>query len=419
LRADGSKKTVAANNRKLIESTLTAIFNEKYAGAMDDMSKTWEGMVSNLGDQWTRFKLMIMKAGVFDWMKDRLGLILETANRLAENGTLARYAMEIGQNLKAAGVAIWNFGERVYGIGKYLAGMVGGWENLGIILLALKLVPVAAGLVAITQAMIGMGVALTGLLIANPILAGIAVAIAAVAGLAYLVWKNWEPIKAWFAQSWQQMLTDVGIFLVKMGALWVDLFTPVGWAWAGFSALMNLIGVEMPLRFTEMGKNAIAGLIQGLKSAFPGVKSVMDGISNAMPEWMREKLGIHSPSRVFAELGSYTMQGLDQGIAGGQDGPLKAVAGVAKRLTAAGAVALGAGVALPAMAHMPALDSRPPLAAPVSSPGAGGQTFNFSLTINAAEGADANQLAASVRREMERFMREQAAGRRSALYDRY
>ncbi|SPD73819.1 conserved hypothetical protein [uncultured Desulfobacterium sp.] len=66
-------KIVDKNNRKMIESTLTTIWNEKYAGAMEKQSKTWEGMVSNLADQYTRFKVKIMEAGLFDWLKGKLG----------------------------------------------------------------------------------------------------------------------------------------------------------------------------------------------------------------------------------------------------------------------------------------------------------------------------------------------------------
>lgn len=47
------KALVDKNNQEMIASTLTAIWNERYAGAMEKMSLTWEGMISNLKDNWT------------------------------------------------------------------------------------------------------------------------------------------------------------------------------------------------------------------------------------------------------------------------------------------------------------------------------------------------------------------------------
>jgi hypothetical protein len=41
-------KIIDRNNREMITSTLMAIWNEKYAGAMEERSKTLAGMFSNL-----------------------------------------------------------------------------------------------------------------------------------------------------------------------------------------------------------------------------------------------------------------------------------------------------------------------------------------------------------------------------------
>ena len=62
-------KLVDANSREQIQATLQAIWNEKYAGAMDKLSNTWEGITSNIGDQFDRLKLEIGRAGIFDGAK--------------------------------------------------------------------------------------------------------------------------------------------------------------------------------------------------------------------------------------------------------------------------------------------------------------------------------------------------------------
>jgi len=63
------REIVVANNSQIIESTLSAIFNSKYEGAMEMQSKTWNGMISNMNDMWTNFTLDIMNGGLFDYLK--------------------------------------------------------------------------------------------------------------------------------------------------------------------------------------------------------------------------------------------------------------------------------------------------------------------------------------------------------------
>src|SRR5690606_25347562 len=86
-RADGQ-----AGNRAQIQATLEAIWNQKYSGAMDKLSGTWGGMMSNLSDQWTRFANMVMQSGPFEKLKGRLSGLLAEIDRMAEDGTLQKIA---------------------------------------------------------------------------------------------------------------------------------------------------------------------------------------------------------------------------------------------------------------------------------------------------------------------------------------
>jgi len=85
-------KSVDKANRKQIQSTLEAIWNQKYKGAMELQSKTWSGMTSNVSDQWTRFQNKVMSKGVFDTMKNRLSGILGSIDEMEQNGSLDRIA---------------------------------------------------------------------------------------------------------------------------------------------------------------------------------------------------------------------------------------------------------------------------------------------------------------------------------------
>ena len=81
-----TKEIVIKNNRKIIESTLKAIFNSKYAGAMDRLSKTWIGLTSNLSDSWTNFKQeLAIKSGIFDSAKRAITSLNSYFSKLLNN----------------------------------------------------------------------------------------------------------------------------------------------------------------------------------------------------------------------------------------------------------------------------------------------------------------------------------------------
>lgn len=172
-------KLVDKNNRRMIQSSLEAIWNEKYAGAMEKQSQTWTGMISNLSDQWTRFKVKIMEAGLFDWLKDKLGGLLSTLDRMAADGSLAKLANDIGVKLKEGFLAAWKAGEAFWKIlqtlGRvvsWLAGVMGGYENLAMAVavlmggkLLLSVVSLGASFFALGKAAIpAAAAALKGLL---------------------------------------------------------------------------------------------------------------------------------------------------------------------------------------------------------------------------------------------------------------
>jgi hypothetical protein len=174
---------------------------------------------------------------------------------------------------------------------------------------------------------------------ANPILA----IAAAIAAAAYAIWSNWDTLGPMFVGLWERIKAAFA----------------AGWEWVKSSTSAALQWFfNLPTRFMELGSQIMQGMVRGIESGLGKVKEAITGAGDATISWFKEKLGIHSPSRVFAQLGGFTMAGLQQGIAGGQDGPLSAVLGVAKRLTAAGA-GIALGIAGPAMAMQ--LDQRGPM----------------------------------------------------------
>jgi len=86
---------VDRNNREAIRSTLISIFNGQYSGAMEKLSKTWGGIVSNLQDTWQRFLLVIGRSGVFEYTKEIVQELLDTINSWFKDGSLDAMARQI------------------------------------------------------------------------------------------------------------------------------------------------------------------------------------------------------------------------------------------------------------------------------------------------------------------------------------
>lgn len=193
-----------------IQKVLQKIMSERFGGAMDKLSATWDGMISNLGDMWLQFQLAIMNAGLFDWMKGKLELVLATVNRMAEDGTLQQWAAYIGDRIITVLNAAWTLATKVYEVFERLSGYlqmaadyVGGWENLAMVLAGLAfgpaLVSTAAGIVQIAM---GLSM-LSAALVANPIV----LIVAAIVAGAAAIYMNWGPIKALFIDLWTSIST--------------------------------------------------------------------------------------------------------------------------------------------------------------------------------------------------------------------
>jgi hypothetical protein len=90
-------KSVEKTNRAAIEDTIKGIWTSQFGGAMEKLSTTFDGMVSNLGDTWTRFAQKIGEAGVFAKVKSTLGGVLAYLERLTKSGKFDAWAASIGR----------------------------------------------------------------------------------------------------------------------------------------------------------------------------------------------------------------------------------------------------------------------------------------------------------------------------------
>lgn len=325
-------------------------------------------------------------------------------------------------------------------------------------------------------AMVRYALTLLSLNPASLTIMGIVAAATALAGVAYLVYRNWDAIAGWFGDRWEQVKAAFQEGIGGVSRLIMD-WSPLGLLWRGISAGLEMLGVNIPENmrtlggaiidgliggitaklaplgesisemgqsvitwfkeklginspsrvFAEFGTNLIEGLVNGIKERWQSLKESIGNTADAVVGWFKSALGIHSPSRVFAELGGHTMDGYQQGIQRSERGPLDEIAAFAKRMTQAGAgIVLGAlgittataGVLDTAsIANVP-IDHRPPLSAGIN----GDVTISIGdINVYAAPGMDeqalARYVAAEVQRALDRAAREQSARRRSAFHD--
>lgn len=193
-------------------------------------------------------------------------------------------------------------------------------------------------------------------LLTNPLM----LAITAIALGAYLVYQNWEPIKTFFSGLWDWVKTTFDSAWNWVSNVWSQAGTWFSGIWeniktffsSGISNITNTIlnwsplslfrtvfaevlswfGIELPTKFGGFGQNIIDGLVDGITSAWSLAKEKVSELGNGIKSWFAEKLGIHSPSRVFMGYGENTVDGL--------------VIGIAKSAIKASSAALGLGQAM-------------------------------------------------------------------------
>ena len=64
-----ARSVVVKNNKKIIQSTLETIFNEKYVGQLEKYKNSWKGFVQGLKTDYQLFQKAVMDAGLFSYIK--------------------------------------------------------------------------------------------------------------------------------------------------------------------------------------------------------------------------------------------------------------------------------------------------------------------------------------------------------------
>lgn len=216
-------------------------------------------------------------------------------------------------------------------LGKFLGGFLGNFLFSAISKLSLGF-GYLIGYIAKGAMMFGKAIfMMSRALLTNPI----GLLITAIAVAAYLIYDNWEKIGPWFSELWQ---TVSGAFSTAWNSItnfcseaWTNIsnfftsgignitatildWSPLGLFQQVFSTVLSWFGIDVPSKFSDFGKNMIDGLVNGIKNAWEGAKQIVSDLGEGIKGWFAEKLGIHSPSRVFKGYGVNVVEGLAIGM---------------------------------------------------------------------------------------------------------
>ncbi|KHN50966.1 phage tail tape measure protein [Pectobacterium fontis] len=177
-------------------------------------------------------------------------------------------------------------------VGAALNWLVGGAGTLGRML---------GGVLRSGLMMAGRAVLLLGrLLLTTPI----GLAITAIAGGAYLLYRYWEPISAFFKNLWSQvsqafnagweaLKTAVSGGVAGITAFLLD-WSPFGVLYSIFADTVSDLGIQLPDSLSALGGVIIDALVTGITSAFPELKNALKKIDEFIPDSVKNFLGIGS-----------------------------------------------------------------------------------------------------------------------------
>ena len=203
----------------------------------------------------------------------------------------------------------------------------------------------------------------------------IGLAITAIIVAIGLLYYNWDTVSKFLVSSW--------------GAIKAGFSAGVAWIKQTFTGVMAWFQ-SLPSKFTEFGKNMIQGLINGITGMISAVTDKVKSVADSITNTVKGAFGIHSPSRVFAQLGEYNMQGLANGM--------DSSAGLPQR--AASSAAYGS------------IPSMPSSGSSLAPTGGGGSTLQLTQYITVGSGDAAEQAkkgAASGAQDMLTAYREMKA----------
>ncbi|WIC90165.1 tape measure protein [Arthrobacter phage VroomVroom] len=133
------------------------------------------------------------------------------------------------------------------------------------------------------------------------------------------LWSGaWSRISSFLSGVWSSITSAVSAGVGNVVSFFSSLPGKI------LGALGGLAGTLL-----QAGRDAIQGFINGITGmAGSVISAITSTITNALPDFVKKALGIHSPSRVFMALGKHTADGMALGITKGAKGVQRAADGL-------------------------------------------------------------------------------------------
>lgn len=107
---------------------------------------------------------------------------------------------------------------------------------------------------------------------------------------------------------------------------------------------LRLVWADITEWFSTVPGHMVDGFLGSLRTEWARLIGEVEGLAQMLPESVRSVLGIHSPSRVFAEIGLHTAEGMSEGITAGHADVEHAMSAMVAPPSAADAGAAGRGL---------------------------------------------------------------------------
>lgn len=127
--------------------------------------------------------------------------------------------------------------------------------------------------------------------------------------------------------AWTSAVNTVGRAIRSLGKIADGVFGAIRGAmakvWSVFSGLGEKIRGLMAGAsgwLVSVGRDIVMGLVHGIQSVYGMIQSAVSALADKIPGWVKKRLGIASPSKVMAAIGTDITEGLVVGMAEGVAG---------------------------------------------------------------------------------------------------
>lgn len=301
LEAQGLKFDKSGSYVGSVEQAMTAvdtIVNSKFGGMTAKQATSFNGLKSTFSDSISAIGRQIGDIA-FPKAKDALIGLMNTVNQLSENGSIQSFAEKVGTAIGKIADAIPKVIQGIISFGtmcsQHSTAIQAAFVAIGAGWLAMQGVMIATTIVGQITKVKAAIVGLQGMAKANAIFTTLfgfgpqalifVAAIMAIATVAFLIYKYWEPIKAWFAGFWEGTKAVFNAFWTWL----VSFFSK--WGTTILAVLVPFIGVPLFIyqHWGEIKAKLEAiwiGIQVGAMNIFNSVAAFLIGI------WEKVKAGI-------------------------------------------------------------------------------------------------------------------------------